>query len=120
MRWMSTLSDNLKYYRKLSGLTVRELTEKTGIPQQTYTGWELGNRQPRHLDDLDKVAEVFGITKDYLLYENGKTITIEVKEKRSDKDRERLLRSYSALNDEARMKIVEYAEDLLGNEKYRN
>lgn len=116
---MSTLSDNLKYYRTLSGMTVREVSEKSGIPAQTYTGWELGNRQPRHLDDLDRVAEAFGITKDYLLYENGKTVTIEVKEKRSDKERERLLRSYAALNDEARMKIVEYAEDLLNIEKYR-
>lgn len=117
---MSTLSNNLKYYRKLSGLTAREVAAQCGIPQQTYTGWETGHRQPRNLDDLDRVAEAFGITKDYLLYENGKTVTIEVKEKRSDKERERLLRSYAALNDEARMKIVEYAEDLLNIEKYRS
>ena len=116
---MSTLSDNLKYYRTLSGMTVREVTEKTGIPQQTYTGWELGNREPRRLDDLDKVAEAFGITKDLLLYSNGSIVKEKSKEKRPEQMRERLLRTYAALNDEARKKIVEYAEDLLSIEKYR-
>ena len=29
---MSTLSDNLKYYRSLSGLTSREVSERCGIP----------------------------------------------------------------------------------------
>ena len=118
---MSTLSNNLKYYRKLSGLTAREVAAQCGIPQQTYTGWETGHRQPRNLDDLDKIAAVFGITKDYLLIDrDGNTVTIEPKEKRKEQDRQMLLRAYDELNEEAKEKLVGYAEDLLELGKYRN
>ena len=117
---MSTLSNNLKYYRSLSGKTVREVSEETGIAHQTYTGWELGNRQPRNLDDLDRVAECFGITKDLLLYDReGNTVVVEFKEKRSEQDAQNLMKAYYELSREGRMKLSEYAEDLLSIDKYR-
>ena len=117
---MSTLSKNLKYYRKMSGFTAREVAQRCGIPQQTYTGWETGHRQPRNLDDLDKIAEVFGITKDYLLFDrDGDTMVIEPKEKRKESDRQILLRAYDELNEAAKEKLVGYAEDLLELGKYR-
>ena len=118
---MSTLSDNLKYYRKISGLTTKEVAEKSGIAQMTYIGWETGHRQPRNLDNLDKIAAVFGITKDYLLYDrNGKAITIEEKQRRSEHEVQILLNAYYNLNMEARTKLVSYAEDLLSINQYRN
>lgn len=116
---MSTLSNNLKYYRALSGLTSKEVSEKTGIPQMTYIGWETGHRQPRNLDgNLDKIATVFGITKDLLLYDRAdEPVTIEQKEKRSDQDRQALLRTYDALNSSGQSKLLNYAEDLLANHR---
>ena len=117
---MSTLSDNLKYYRNLSGKTVREVSEETGIVQQTYTGWELGNRQPRNLDDLDIVAQCFGITKDVLLYDREGTVVIELKRNRSEQDRQNLLAVYAKLNAEGRAKLNSYAEDLISIERYRD
>lgn len=117
---MSVLSDNLKYYRTLSGLTVREITEQTGIPQQTYTGWELGNRQPRKLEDLDKVAKVFNISMDVLLLDReGNEMVVEFPKKREKQDLDNLVRAYKELNAEARAKLSGYAEDLLSIEKYR-
>ena len=117
---MSTLSDNLKYYRKLSGLTTRQVADMSGISQNTYIGWETGHRQPRNLDDLDKIAPVFGITKDYLLIDrDGNTVVIEPKEKRREQDRQILLRAYEELNEEAKEKLVGYAEDLMELGKYR-
>ena len=117
---MSVLSENLKYYRTLSGLTVREITEKTGIPQQTYTGWELGNRQPRKLEDLDKVAKVFNISMDILLLDReGNKMVIEFPKKREKQDLDNLVRAYNELNAEARAKLSGYAEDLLSIERYR-
>lgn len=116
---MSTLSSNLKYYRELSGLTSREVSEKTGIPQMTYIGWETGHRQPRNLDEnLDKIATVFGITKDILLYDRTEEpITIEQKEKRADQHRQAILHAYDSLTDEARARLLRYAEDLLANNR---
>lgn len=116
---MSTLSDNLKYYRSLSGLTSREVSERCGIPQMTIIGWETGHRQPRDLDEsLDKLAAVYGITKDILLLDRGREpVTVEQKEKRSVQDRQAVLRAYDALSDEARAKLLAYAEDLLANHR---
>ena len=64
--------------------------------------WETGHRQPRNLDDLDKIAEVFGITKDLLLIE----------QKERDTDRRKLLQAYDELSTESRKKLLDYAEDL--------
>lgn len=118
---MSTLSDNLKYYRKLSGLTTRQVADMSGISQNTYIGWETGYRQPRNLDNLDQIASVFGITKDYLLYDrNGNTITVEEKKRRSEHEENTLLNAYNRLNEEARKRLVLYAEDLLKIKEYRS
>lgn len=110
----------MKYYRKLSGKTVREVSEETGIAHQTYTGWELGNRQPRNFDDLDSVAQCFGITKDVLLYDREGTAVIELKHTRSKQDRQNLLAIYARLNTEGKAKLHSYAEDLISIERYRN
>ena len=42
------------------------MAEKIGIPQQTYAGWEVGNRQPK-LDKLAEVALQFAVSLDWLL-----------------------------------------------------
>jgi len=96
------------------------VADMSGISQNTYIGWETGHRQPRNLDDLDKIAPVFGITKDYLLIDrDGNTVVIEPKEKRKEQDRQILLRAYEELNEEAKEKLVGYAEDLMELGKYR-
>lgn len=117
---MSILSDNLIYYRKLAGKTVMDVERATGISHSTYTGWEQGYRQPRNLEDLGRVAEVFGITMDLLLYDrDGEAITIEMKKHRDEHDLQALLRAYSVLNAEGKEKLTSYAEDLQSMEKYR-
>ena len=53
--------------RTLRGnLSQKEMAEKLGIPQQTYCGWELGNRQPK-LDKLAEIASQFAVSVDWLL-----------------------------------------------------
>ncbi len=118
---MSILSDNLIYYRKLAGKTVMDVERATGISHSTYTCWEQGYRQPRKLEDLGKVAEVFGITMDLLLYDrNGKATTVEMKKMRDERELQNLLRAYSVLNEKGKEKLTSYAEDLQSMEKYRS
>ena len=118
---MSILSDNLIYYRKLAGKTVMDVERATGISHSTYTCWEQGYRQPRKLEDLGKVAEVFGITMDLLLYDrNGEATTVEMKKMRDERELQNLLRAYSVLNAEGKEKLTSYAEDLQSMEKYRS
>ena len=56
-----------------------------------------------------------------MLYDrNGKAITIEEKQRRSEHEVQILLNAYYNLNMEARTKLVSYAEDLLSINQYRN
>ena len=112
---MSTLSENLRYYRTLSGKTIKQISNETGIPVPTYNGWELGNRVPRNLDDLDPIAKALDITKDMLLADRSQP--------RKDPQKARLesyLRGWENLNAEAQTKVLDYMDDLLAIDKYRD
>jgi len=61
---MSTFKERLV---SLRGFTPRRLVaEATGIKEATYTAWELGRSEPG-IDCLNKLAEYFGCSGDYLL-----------------------------------------------------
>lgn len=66
------MKERIKVLRKRAGLTQIELADKLSISEQTVKRWEWGERIPR-ADDLNKLAEVFGITVDELI--NGPSQT---------------------------------------------
>ena len=59
------LKENIKKARLNAGLTQLEVAEKLGLAQAQYTRWENGGRNPRD-ETVDKLAEIFGISIDYL------------------------------------------------------
>lgn len=63
---MNNFSINLKYFRIQSGLTQEELAKKLNKNYTTIGKWEKGIRSPI-LDDLIKIADIFGITIDKLV-----------------------------------------------------
>ena len=58
--------NNLKRLRLLLGLRQKDFGEALGLNQQTYAGYENGNRDPPS-DFWISVAEKYGVTVDYLL-----------------------------------------------------
>lgn len=60
------LAGNLKKYRKLRGLTQGELAACLFVTAQNISKWETGKSVP-DLENLCKLAEVFGISPDRLL-----------------------------------------------------
>ncbi len=52
--------------RKRNKLSQRELCEKLGIPQSTYSQWELGQRSV-DIEAIIKIASFFKVSTDYLL-----------------------------------------------------
>lgn len=60
------LAGNLKKYRKLRGLTQGELAACLFVTAQNVSKWETGKSVP-DLENLCKLAEVFGISPDRLL-----------------------------------------------------
>lgn len=57
--------ERLKELRLKKGLTQKEIAEEFGIKQPNYQQWESGKRRPTS-ETLEKFANFFGVTMDYL------------------------------------------------------
>ena len=51
---------------KQKGVTVYRVSKETGISQTTFIEWRQGKYTPK-LDKLQKIADYFGVSVDYLL-----------------------------------------------------
>lgn len=60
MKRVSTMALRLKEYRNISGITLSDLSEKTGIPAQTLNRYELGQRAPK-IDVAVQIAEALSL-----------------------------------------------------------
>lgn len=63
---METLNERIKNLRKEKGLTQGQLADKLGITDKAVSKWEVGEANP-DIALLPKLAEIFGVTLDYLL-----------------------------------------------------
>ena len=68
---MSVVSNNIKYLRKQMHLTQEQLAGKIGIKRSLLGAYEEGRADPR-LNNLQKMADIFGVTVDMLI---GRDIT---------------------------------------------
>ena len=59
------IGENLKFLRKMQGLTQQELAEKTGIKQQNISRWEKGIHVP-NIEECIKLADFYEVSLDDL------------------------------------------------------
>lgn len=57
---------NLRDARQVAGLTQKEAADMLGVSLSAYKNYEQGNREPNN-NLLCKIADLFGVTTDYLL-----------------------------------------------------
>lgn len=57
---------NIKDIRTRKGLTQAEVASALGVSSVVYSRYETGSRQPS-IDILIQLADIFGVTVDYLL-----------------------------------------------------
>lgn len=60
------LAERLKKLRNKEGMTQGEFAKKLGVARSTYSGYERGTSEPDN-ETLDKIANHFAVTTDYLL-----------------------------------------------------
>ena len=60
------MSVNIKEIRLHKGLTQAEVASALGVSSVVYSRYETGSRQPS-IDVLIQMADIFGVTVDYLL-----------------------------------------------------
>ncbi len=56
----------LKELREEQGLLQSQLASRLGVCKSAVSGWEVGRNQPNY-DMLIQIAELFGVTSDYLI-----------------------------------------------------
>lgn len=61
--------DKIKELRTSKKMTQQEIANYLGITRPAYTAYESGNRQP-DFETLEKLANLFNVTTDYLLGRN--------------------------------------------------
>src|SRR6056297_1614997 len=74
-----TFSQRLKYLRKEKDIYQKELAQNIGVSRSTITLYESGSRKP-NLETLEKLADYFGVSIDYLLGKSTEREVIESKE----------------------------------------
>ncbi len=68
------MNNKLKELRKNSALTQKQIADVIGIDRSTYSYYENGKASPS-LEVLVKIAKVFNVTLDYIIYgEESKTV----------------------------------------------
>ena len=64
------LKSQLQFYIKDRGMTMAELSRKSNVPRQTLSQWAAGT-EPRKIDQIKNVADVFQTSIDNLMYGKG-------------------------------------------------
>ena len=108
------------------GVSAYKVGKATGIAGSTFTDWKTGRSAPKQ-DKLQKIADYFGVTLDYLM--TGKEpgmekysddmadLLIEISTN-NDADRiKRLLAYYVALNDKDKSSVDSIVESLANKDK---
>ena len=63
---MIMFKDKLRFLRKQQEFNQREVAERLGIDQTTYSRYETGATEP-DIDSIKKLAKLFNVSIDYLL-----------------------------------------------------
>lgn len=129
---MSVFSQRLKQLRKKSNMLQKDVANKLGITESAYGYYEQGRREPSN-ETLKQLANIFGVTTDYLLGITDDPILTEKDEKDIARRMEKLKQDLSTsdglsfhgepLSEEAiesLLEAIEYAERIATriNKKY--
>lgn len=104
--------ETLRLLRKQKGLTANQMADTLGVAEGTYRNYEHGRREP-NFDILNKLANYFNVTTDYLLgRETGEPETIEklVSEFNMTALEKEILEGYLDLPDNLRGDFMEFLQ----------
>jgi transcriptional regulator with XRE-family HTH domain len=64
---MVKIAETLKLLLKERGMSLRELSKRSGVPVSTLSEWS-SNREPKSPTQTRKVAEALGVSMHYLIF----------------------------------------------------
>lgn len=106
------ISQKIKQLRIDRGLTQKEVYEKMGVSQSTFSSWELGKSEPSALAFL-KLCRIYGVS-DILLEFTGDSLNNDI-----SKGEYSLIKKYRLLNEDGQQRLDSTLDDLLKIDQYR-
>ncbi len=115
--------DTLKMLREKSGESMSKTADAIGIPKGTYASYEYGKREP-NIEMISKISNHFGVTTDYLLGREIKTIPENdlaniVKNSNVQTLEEILIRNYLELDNDQRQNVLNFLRRAIQEEADR-
>lgn len=111
---------NLRQARKSAGLTQQQAADAIGVVQSAYKNYEQGNREPKG-DILVKLADLFGVTTDYLLGRNTEELNYIDKLEREfnmNAIEKKILENYFNLPNDTRQNITNFLDKAIKGSTY--
>lgn len=103
------ISDRIFELIKEKGMTQKEFSMLTNIPQSTISDWK-GKRLNPSSDKLVTICSVLGISPNELLYEAGSGNVENIRVQLTMNEEEQsLLESFRRMDDESKKHIIQYA-----------
>ena len=109
------MKNNIKIVREQRNLTQKDCANELGITLRAWQGYEQGIREPK-FEYLCKIADMFGVTTDYLLgRETGEPETIDklAGEFNMSKFEKEVLESYLSLPKDMRGNLMEFLQNFV-------
>lgn len=113
---LMSIADNIRRIREEKALKQIEVAAHIGVDKSAYSKIEKGTRSLT-IEELQKVAALFGMTTDAVIHYDGglpKEIVLE------DKTAAEQLRLISQLEEEDRQTIFRLIDKMLTNQKFKN
>jgi len=67
MKWHDRFKSRFQELKVTKGMTQYTLADDLGVSQGTVANWLNGIREPRSIQDFEKIASVLGVTTDWLI-----------------------------------------------------
>lgn len=101
----------LKELRVRYNISQKQFAIELGLSQQTIASWEVGRTEPSHTF-LNKIADYFGVTTDYLLGRE-KEISVQISDEQMI-----LLNDMEELDAINQQKVFSYIRDLIRSQRF--
>lgn len=107
------IGERIKKRRKEIGLSAEQIAEKLGVSPATIYRYESNDIMNMRIDKLEPIAKVLRTTPAYLMGWD------EAKENNTDNQQRQLLSNYNKLDNTDQNKLVDYSEELVNSDKYK-
>ena len=107
------IGERIKKRRKELGLSAEQIAKKLGVSPATIYRYESNDIMNMRIDKLEPIAKVLRTTPAYLMGWD------EAKENNTDNQQRQLLSNYNKLDNTDQTKLVDYSEELVNSDKYK-